>query len=88
MLIASGITLGLAVVALVLRMIVKKFIVHSTSWEDHFASAALLLAIGRTVIFILREYRGTALASCCGTAADDGRDSGEVPPVRATRVGL
>lgn len=56
MLIASGVTLGLAIIALVLRMVVKRFIVHSTSWEDYFASAALLLAIGRTIIFILREY--------------------------------
>ena len=57
MLIASGITLGFAILAFVLRMIVKYFIVHSTSWEDYLASAALLLAVGRTIIFILREYR-------------------------------
>ena len=57
MLIASGITLGFAILAFVLRMIVKYFVIHSTSWEDYLASAALLLAVGRTIIFILCEYR-------------------------------
>lgn len=56
MLIASGITLGLAIIAFILRMFVKRFIVHVTAWEDYFAGAALLLATGRTILFILREY--------------------------------
>lgn len=55
-LIAIGITLGFAILAFVLRMMVRYFIIHSTSWEDYLASAALLLAIGRTIMFILREY--------------------------------
>ena len=55
MLIATGITLGLATIAVVLRMIVKQFIVHSTSWEDYFAIAALLLSIGRTAMLSLSK---------------------------------
>lgn len=58
MLIASGLTLGLAFVALVLRMVVKWFIVHSTSLEDYFAITAFALATGRTAMLIRSKYRG------------------------------
>lgn len=56
MLIASGTTLGLAIVAVVLRMIIKWFIVSSAGWEDYFAIAAIFLATGRTVMLIISEY--------------------------------
>ena len=56
MVIATTITLGFAIAAVTLRMVVKWIIVPSTSWEDYLAIAALLLAIGRTVMLILSEY--------------------------------
>ena len=56
MLIATTITLGFAITAVILRMVVKWIIVPSTSWEDYLAIAALLLAIGRTTMLILSEY--------------------------------
>lgn len=56
LLIASGITLACAFVTFTLRMVVKGFIVRSTSWEDYFAGFALLMAIGRMAIFSVREY--------------------------------
>ena len=55
-LIASGITPGFAILAFLLHLMVKYFIRYSTSWRDYLVSAALLLAIGRTIIFILCEY--------------------------------
>ncbi len=51
-LVASGITLGLAMIAIVLRMVVKCFIVPSVSREDYFALAALLLSVVRTIMLI------------------------------------
>ena len=57
MLVASGITLGLAIVAMILRMVVKCFIVSSVSWEDYFAIAALLLSILRTIMLIISVYQ-------------------------------
>ena len=57
MLIASGITLGLAIVVMILRMVVKCFIVSSVSWEDWFAIAALLLSVLRTVMLIISMYQ-------------------------------
>ena len=55
MLIATGVTLGLAAIAVALRMVVRWFIVHSTGWEDYLAIAALLLSIGRTAMLTLSE---------------------------------
>ena len=56
MLVATGITLGFAVIAVVLRMVVKWFIVHSTGKEDYFAIVALVLATVRTILLILGKY--------------------------------
>ena len=44
-LIANGITLGFAIIAVILRTAVKWFIVPSTSKEDYFAIVALVLAV-------------------------------------------
>jgi hypothetical protein len=56
MLVATGITLGFAVIAVTLRMVVRWFIVPPTSKEDYFAIASLVLAIARTILLILRKY--------------------------------
>ena len=57
MLIGTLVTLGFAIVAVVLRMTVRWSMVHSTGWEDYFAVIALVLAIARSVMLSLSEYR-------------------------------
>lgn len=56
MLVATWVTLGLAIIAVGLRMSVKWFMVHSTAAEDYFAIAALLLSIARTAMLTFSEY--------------------------------
>ncbi|MCJ1286659.1 hypothetical protein MMC26_006005 [Xylographa opegraphella] len=59
MVLATVITLGFAIVAVILRMIVKCFVVPSLNWEDFFAVAALLLAIARTILLVImtKDYQ-------------------------------
>lgn len=54
MLIATWITLSLAIIAIVLRMFVKLFVVPKPRWEDYFAIAAICLSIARTIMLTLR----------------------------------
>ena len=56
MLLASGITLGLAGLITALRLIVKVYLVRSAKCEDFLALAALLLAIVRTVMLSISKY--------------------------------
>ncbi len=56
MLVGTGITLGFAIIAMLLRIVVKTYIVPSISLEDYVAVAALLLAIARSILLILRKY--------------------------------
>ena len=55
MLIATAVTLGLAIMVTILRLIVKSTIVHSIRWDDWLASAAVLLAIVRTAMLSVSE---------------------------------
>lgn len=56
MLVGTGITLGFAIIAMLLRVAVRTYIVPSISLEDYVAVAALLLAIARSILLILRKY--------------------------------
>ena len=56
MLVATVATLCLAFIITILRMVVKVFIISSVSWEDFFAIAAMLLAIGRTIMLGVSKY--------------------------------
>ena len=55
MLVASVVTLSLAGIVYLLRMVVKIFIIQFTNWEDYFATAALLLSVARTIMLALSE---------------------------------
>lgn len=55
MVVATWVTLALAIVAVGLRMSVKWFLLHSTASEDYFAIAALLVSIARTVMLTYGE---------------------------------
>lgn len=56
MLVGTGITLGFAIIAMLLRVAVRTYIVPSISLEDYAAVAALLLAIARSILLVLRKY--------------------------------
>ena len=65
MLIASGITLGLAIIVVALRLVVRLFVIPPVSLEDYFSFAALVLAIGRTVMLILsKPLAHSSLTGC------------------------
>ena len=55
-LIADGITIALAIIAVSLRVFVKKSIVRQIHVEDYFVIFALLLAIARWIMYTIREY--------------------------------
>lgn len=63
MLIASWVTLGLAMIIYLLRMTVKIWIVRSTNWEDYLAAAALLPAIVRTAMLTISEHSNISYLS-------------------------
>lgn len=56
MLVASTVTLGLAIAVTILRMIVRLIIVPSASLEDVFAIAALVLSTVRTGMLVHSKY--------------------------------
>ena len=57
MLVGNGITLGFAIIAVVLRAVVKLLITPSLGWEDYFSIGALVLSIGRTIMLTISGYR-------------------------------
>ena len=66
-LIGTWITLSLAIIAVLLRMIVKCFIVPRPHLEDYFAIAAVLLSIARTIMLTICE---SATRQDCVRVAD------------------
>lgn len=54
--VAAGLTLALAIVAVVLRIITKKCAIGSTNFEDYLAVAGLGLAIARSGIDFWRKF--------------------------------
>ena len=83
MIVAIGTTLSLATIIFLLRIVVKKYIVHSVGWEDYFAGSAVLLAIGRTSLIILCELCGT-LHLCHYLIPS----SNQGPPIRTACLGF
>ena len=57
-LVANGVTIGLAIVAVVLRMTFKS--VKKVTVEDYLVILACLLATARTVMYVLRTYSALA----------------------------
>ena len=55
-LVANSVTMTFAVIGVVLRMIVKSFIVRKIQWEDYLVVLALLFSIGQMAIYIIRRY--------------------------------
>ena len=54
-LVANSVTIAFAIIAWMLRMNVKLFIVHQTQIDDCLATLALLAAIVRMVLQVIRE---------------------------------
>lgn len=62
MLVGTLVTLGFAFVAVVLRMLVRWTMVHSTGWEDWFIIASLAIAIARSTMLGLSQYKYSRIA--------------------------
>ena len=56
MLVGAGLTLGLAVIAVIFRLIVKLLITRLPGYDDVLCSMALALAIARFVMLCLSEF--------------------------------
>ena len=55
-LVADGTTIAFAITAVSLRVFVKKSIIRQIHMEDYLVLFALLLAIARWIMYIIREY--------------------------------